>query len=235
MNKNRKYWIIAAVVIALIGLIFGLRALNISTQNNDPVPQVETQSTYDYMVLVNKQNKLPDDWEEKVVLKEADNIYGETYLVEEKALEEFLKLREEMLKEGVDIELDSTYRSVKEQQELWDDWTIEFGEDYVKTYVAVPGFSEHHTGLAIDVCLDVDGKRINDNDEMIAKREIFEKIYPHLAEHGFILRYLEGKEDITGYGFEPWHFRYIDDVEVAKEIMSKGVTLEEYLQDKGNN
>ena len=190
----------------------------------------ETENTdYDYMILVNKTHKLPDDWESKVVLEEAENIYGETFLVEKKALKSFLALREELLEEGIDIELDSTYRSVAEQQELWDDWTVEYGEDYVKKYVAVPGYSEHHTGLAIDVCLEKDGVRIDDNDDMIAEVEIFAEVHKHLADHGFILRYPEGKEDITGYSYEPWHFRYIDDPEIAGEIMEKGITFEEYL------
>lgn len=230
MEENKKRIILFLSALLIVGLFFGVWYFNRTDQDAlQPNEETEVQSAYDYMVLVNKQNKLPDDWEEKVVLKESENIYGETYLVEEKTLEQFLLLREELLKEGIDIELDSTYRSVKEQQELWDDWTIEYGEDYVRTYVAVPGYSEHHTGLAIDICLDVDGKRINDNDEMIAEKEIFAKIHPHLAEYGFILRYLEGKEDITGYGYEPWHFRYINDVETAEEIMSEGLTLEEYL------
>ena len=183
----------------------------------------------DYFVLVNKTHSLPEDWEEKVVLKESQNRYGETYLVEEKALESFYALQEELLEEGIIMELDSTYRSVEEQQQLWDEWMVEFGEDYVKRYVAVPGYSEHHTGLAIDICIEKDGVRINDNDEMIAEEEIFTKIHEHLAEHGFILRYLDGKEYITGYGYEPWHFRYIGDVDAAREIMSEGKTLEGYL------
>ena len=228
MTINKRILAILISFGIVAGLIFGI---NNQITNNQPQPinETEVQNEYDYMILVNKQNKLPEDWEDKVVLKESINSYGESYLVEQKALEQFLLLQEELLKEGIDIQLDSTYRSVKEQQELWDDWTIEFGEDYVKTYVAVPGFSEHHTGLAIDICLDVDGKRINDNDEMIAEKEIFAKIHPHLADYGFILRYLSGKEDITGYGYEPWHFRYIDDVETAKKIMNEGITLEEYL------
>ena len=126
---------------------------------------------YDYMVLVNKAHKLPDTWENNVVLKETVNRWGETHLVEEKALEQFLKLQKECADEGIIIELDSTTRSVARQQELWDEWTIEKGEDYVKKYVAVPGYSEHHTGLAIDVCLEKDGRRIDDNDEMIAEKE----------------------------------------------------------------
>ncbi len=189
----------------------------------------DSKAAYDYMILVNKSHKLPDDWESTVVLKEATNRYGESYKVEEKALEQFLKLQKELADEGIYIELDSTTRSVAEQQKLWDDWTVEKGEDYVKKYVAVPGYSEHHTGLAIDVCLDKDGKRIDDNDEMIAEKEIFAKVHEKLPKYGFILRYLDGKDDKTGYSYEPWHFRYINDPALAKEIMDKGITLEEYL------
>ena len=184
----------------------------------------------DYLALVNKQNKLPDNWEETVELVDVTNGLGETYKVEKKAAEAYAKLKDELSKEGIIIELDSTTRSVAEQQKLWDTWTVEYGEDYVKKYVAVPGYSEHHTGLAIDIKLIKDGKTIDDNDEMIAERDIFSKIHPKLAKYGFILRYLEGKDEITGYSYEPWHFRYIDNPDVAKEIMDKGLTLEEYLK-----
>ena len=126
----------------------------------------------DYLVLVNKKNKLPDDWEEKVELETVKNIWDEDIKVEKEALSQFKKLRSALLKEGVDIELESVYRSVKTQQELWDEWSNdpEKGIEYVKKFVAVPGYSEHHTGLAIDVCIKKDGKIINDNDEMIAER-----------------------------------------------------------------
>ena len=71
--------------------------------------------------------------------------------------------------------------------------------------------------------------RIDDNDEMIAEKEIFAKVHEKLAKYGFILRYPDGKDAETGYSYEPWHFRYIDNQEIAKEIMDKGITLEEYL------
>ena len=58
------------------------------------------------------------------------------------------------------------------------------------------------------------------------------KLDKKLANYGFILRYPEGKDDITGYSYEPWHFRYIDDVKIAKEIMDKNITFEEYLKQK---
>ena len=192
----------------------------------------EKKEDIDYLVLVNKENKLPDDWEEKISLTEVENKYGETYLVEDKTLKAFLGLQEALAKESIIIEIDSATRSVARQQEIWDEFTEEKGEEYTKKYVAVPGYSEHHTGLVIDICIEKDGERINDNDDMIAEKEIFEKIHSKLSDYGFILRYLEGKEDITGYGYEPWHFRYIGDTEIAKYIMDNNLTLEEYLQSK---
>ncbi|MBR4726877.1 MAG: M15 family metallopeptidase [Clostridia bacterium] len=183
----------------------------------------------DYLVLVNKQHKLPDDWEANVRLEDSVNRYGETYQVETTALKAFYELQKDLLEnDGVIIELDSTYRSVKRQQEIWDEFEAEKGLEYAQKYVAVPGYSEHHTGLAIDICIEKDGVQIYDNDEMIAEREIFAVIHSKLADHGFILRYPEGKDDITGYSYEPWHFRYVG-VDAAKEIAAQGLTLEEYL------
>ena len=195
----------------------------------------EKKTKYDYLVLVNKQNKLPDDWEENVVLVDTKNACDEDIQVEKKAFEQYKKLKEdvneELKKYNATIELDSTYRSVAEQQKLWDEWSAdpEKGPEYVKKFVAVPGYSEHHTGLAIDICLIIDGEIVADNDDMIAQREIFSKVHAELAKYGFILRYLEGKDDITGYAYEPWHLRYINDPEIAKEIMDNNLTLEEYL------
>ena len=110
-----------------------------------------------------------------------------------------------------------------------DEFTEQYGADYAAKTVAKPGYSEHHTGLALDLYLIIDGKDITENEDMIQYPEIWEKIHAKLADYGFILRYLEGREHITGYGYEPWHIRYIDDVETAKEIMSKDITFEEYL------
>ena len=184
----------------------------------------------DYMILVNKQNKLPDNWEEIVELVDVKTGLGETYQVEKKTAEAYEKLRNELLKDGITIELDSTYRTVKRQQEIWDQFEKEKGLEYTKKYVAVPGTSEHHTGLVVDIKIVKDGQVIDDNDAMTLEKDIFSKIHAKLAKYGFILRYPEGKEDITGYGAEVWHFRYIDNPEIAKEIMDNGITFEEYLE-----
>ncbi len=195
----------------------------------------ENQTDYDYLVLVNKYSRLPEDWEGKVKLVSTKNAWDEDIKVEKEAYEQYLLLKEDVEKDlekyHTTIELDSTYRSVKAQQELWDEWSKdpEKGIDYVKKFVAVPGYSEHHTGLAIDICLKKEGELIFDNDEMIAEREIFSIIHSKLSKYGFILRYLENRDSITGYAYEPWHLRYVGSKEIAKEIMDNDITLEEYL------
>ena len=187
-----------------------------------------------YLVLVNKENKLPDNWEDTIELVSDKDAWGDEVKVEKEALAEFKKLQAELKNEGIEIELDSIYRSVAEQQDLWDRWSAdpEKGPEYVKKYVAVPGYSEHHTGLAIDVCLKIKGEIVADNDEMIKQKKIWKTVHPKLADYGFILRYPDGKKDITGYAYEPWHFRYVGSKEIAHEIMDNDLTFEEYLESK---
>ena len=187
------------------------------------------KKTLDYLVLVNKENKLPEDWEKTLEIVTIKNSQGYEIEVEKEAAGAYQKLKEALAKDGVNIDLDSAWRSVAEQQRIWDDFMEEYGEVYTKRTVATPGYSEHHTGLALDLYLNIDGKDVYLNEDMVEYPEIWAKIHEKLAEYGFILRYLEGKEAITGYGYEPWHIRYVGSVETAKEITSKGITLEEYL------
>ncbi len=183
----------------------------------------------DYLVLVNKENKLPDDWEDNLETVTVKNSLGDDVEVEKEAYDAYLKLKDALAEEGVHVDLDSARRSVAEQQKIWDDFMEKYGETYTKRTVAVPGYSEHHTGLALDLYLNIDGEDVYYNEDMVEYPEVWEKIHAKLAEYGFILRYLEGKEAITGYGYEPWHIRYVGSSEVAKEITDKGITFEEYL------
>ena len=219
--------------IALVLMLALAACGNTSTPEEDedkPKGQEAAEIEQDiYLTLVNKTHALPDNWEDKIELLDMKNAYDEDIRVEKGSYEAFLALRDALLKEGVDIELDSCYRSVERQKELWAEFEEEYGLDYCKQYVAVPGYSEHHTGFAVDVCLIKDGELIYENDAMMKEKEIWQKVHEKMPEYGFILRYLEGKEDITGYSYEPWHMRYVGDPEIAKEITEKGLTLEEYL------
>ena len=226
MKKTLTIILIIAILIA--GVVFACIKINENNQETVSTNNTNTNGI-DYLVLVNKQNKLPDDWEEKVEIITVKDAWGDDIKVEKQAYEKYLELKSALEQEQVYIELDSCYRSVAAQQELWDRWTREKGIDYVRTYVAVPGYSEHHTGLALDICIKVDGELVYENEDMIAQREIFAKIHAKLADYGFILRYLENRDDITGYAYEPWHLRYVGSTEIAKEIMSKDIIFEEYL------
>lgn len=197
-----------------------------SAESADETP---VSDSIDYMALVNKTHPLPEDWEDKLETVHMTNSVGDDVEVEKKAYDAYLGLKDELEKEDIHVDLDSARRSVADQQRIMDDFTEQYGKDYALKTVAAPGYSEHHTGLALDLYLIIDGKDVVENEEMIQYPEIWSKIHAKLADHGFILRYLEDKEHITGYGYEPWHIRYLDNTDTAKEIMSKGITLEGYL------
>ena len=168
----------------------------------------------DYLVLVNAKNALPDDWEDAVEIVYMTNRHGEEIGVERITYDAYCRLRDALAEEGVHLDINSAYRSVAAQEALAQSYLKKYGADYVKAYVALPGYSEHHTGLAVDLYLE--------------SMDVWAKIHARLAEFGFILRYPEGKESVTGYGYEPWHVRYVG-TDTAREITGRGITLEEYL------
>ncbi|MBE6598278.1 MAG: D-alanyl-D-alanine carboxypeptidase family protein [Ruminococcaceae bacterium] len=119
----------------------------------------------------------------------------------------------------------SAYRSMADQQSVWDSKVQSNGEEYAKNYVAVPGHSEHHTGMALDLSFyrPSDGASVP-----ISEHEQGFWMTEHCAEYGFILRYPESKVDITKISYEPWHFRFVGKPHAAV-IMRKGLCLEEYI------
>ena len=189
----------------------------------------------DYLALVNKLNPLPEGWEDALETVTTTNSVGDEVEVEAKAYDAYLALKEDLeANDGIYLELDSARRSVAAQQDIMDRFTEKYGADYAAKTVATPGYSEHHTGLALDLYFKLKGEDgaftdVYYNEDMVQYPEIWEKIHAKLADYGFILRYLEGREHITGYGYEPWHIRYVDSAAVAKEITDQDITLEEYL------
>ena len=211
-------------------MVFLLVACSGKKADPEPIPEtssaatIDNTSVIDYMVLVNKQHALPDGWEEALETVHMTNSIGDDVEVEKKAYDAYLRLKADLEDEGVYVDLDSARRSVAEQIRIMNDFIEKYGEEYAVMTVATPGYSEHHTGLALDLYLIVDGVDIVENEDLVQYPEIWAKIHEKLADYGFILRYLDGKEDITTYSYEPWHIRYIDDVDTAKEIMAAGIT-----------
>ena len=119
----------------------------------------------------------------------------------------------------------SSYRTREYQQNLYNEYVQNYGEEYARMYVADPGASEHHTGLAVDLSTkNKAGERV-----ALINHEKFAWVTEHCADYGFILRYPVGTESITHVAYEPWHFRYLGK-ELAKAVTAMGMTYEEFCE-----
>jgi LAS superfamily LD-carboxypeptidase LdcB len=144
----------------------------------------------------------------------------------QEAYDQLLKMISDANSQGIYITILSGYRSYEDQVETYDYWVSIYGEEYASTISAKPGYSEHQTGLAFDL-----GDANNpycDLEECFESTEAGIWLAQHAHEYGFIIRYPKGSEAITGYAYEPWHFRYVGDI--ATDIYEQQTTLEEYLQ-----
>lgn len=121
----------------------------------------------------------------------------------------------------------SGWRSAEEQQEIWDGSMRENGAEFTRKYVALPGCSEHQTGLAIDLALRADS--IDFIRPEFPYDGICGRFRALAADYGFVERYQSGKEDITGIAAEPWHFRYVGRPH-ARIMCDMGLCLEEYVE-----
>lgn len=126
--------------------------------------------------------------------------------------------------EGLSVYLSSAYRDYATQSYLYNRKVQQYGDPAVAArIVAPPGTSEHQTGLA----LDITDRYYEMKDTSLANTALFQWMSAHCHEYGFIVRYPEDKQEITGIMYEPWHFRYVG-VEVATYIMENGLCLEEF-------
>lgn len=178
-----------------------------------------------YLVLVNKNNPFKDNNLFNIV--NCNSLYAKDRCLEEKTYASFQKFKDFLKKHNVQIEIESGYRSLAYQQKVWDECVFQKGLEHTKKYVAKPGYSEHQTGLAVDICLYDDGRFYIEHE--LKKLKVLKLIKENAYKFGFIERYPENKEKITGYKYEPWHLRYIDDVNIAKFIKDNNLCLEEYL------
>ena len=156
------------------------------------------------ILIVNKTYGLPEDYNPGL---------------DSEAESAFNTLSEAAANQGLDIYLSSGFRSYETQVRIYESYVDSYGKESADTFSARPGYSEHQTGLVIDV---------NTIDDSFAGTPEAEWLAKHAHEYGFIIRYPKGKESITGYKYEPWHIRYLG-VEKATEVYNSGLTLEEFL------
>ena len=143
------------------------------------------------------------------------------------AAKAFGMLVDKAAEDGVVIKMTTAYRSYDFQKILFDSYVEKEGEEKANTFSAKPGQSEHQTGLAVDISSPSVDYQLSDE---YGKTKEGKWLADNAYRFGFILRFPKGKEDITGYQFEPWHLRYVG-LTAAKEIYDQDLTLEEYLQE----
>lgn len=189
-------------------------------------PEIAVPSGDWMMTLVNKQSLLPDDF----TVSTADFQGGE---VDARILDICKQMFADAKEDGVTFKLVDAYRSFKTQSALYEKKVQSYiaqgysradAEVKAATITARPNTSEHQTGLALDIVTPSYTKR----DKGFAKTRAFKWLEANAANYGFIMRYPEGKTDITGVIFEPWHWRFVG-TEAAKAMKASGECLEEYL------
>lgn len=169
-------------------------------------------------VLVNKHYTLPASYIPE--LEVLGRGYGSGSLRPE-AAQAFRSMADGARADGVSLRSVSAYRSYNTQKNTYNRYLRQYRQAVVDNFSARPGHSEHQTGLALDI-------NVASSSAHFERTPAFAWLKEHCAEYGFILRYDQGKEDITGYRFEPWHYRYVG-VDVAKAVMEQGLCYEEYL------
>ncbi|MCR5591208.1 MAG: M15 family metallopeptidase [Lachnospiraceae bacterium] len=180
------------------------------------------------LMLVNKQNPVPEGFEPELA-----NINGSMY-ADRRIINDIYKMMDAAAADGVDLMICSAYRSYDRQKTLFNNKINKLMKDgmtYLEAYrigsmnVTVPGTSEHHIGLALDILTG----SYTAMDDGFGETEAGIWLAKNAADYGFILRYPSGKEEITGIVYEPWHFRYVG-TKYSKYITEQGICLEEFLK-----
>lgn len=180
----------------------------------------ETPNPSDTLVLVNKYYKLPSGYEPDDLITTSNN--KSSVKMRKEASSALESMSNAMWDDDIKILLQSGYRSEDTQEYLYNNYVKSDGKEEADTYSARPGHSEHQTGLAID--LTMDGTLEETFEDTLA----FTWLTKNAHKYGFILRYPKDKVYMTGYMYEPWHYRYVG-VEVATIIKNENLTFEEYL------
>lgn len=250
-QRNKGYylylpvWLIVSVCIvcAIAGIFIG-HSLNKpndiaenkeSTSSVDPSQSVTQNTTHSKvdrtqwnLILVNKNNALPDDYNPKV--KYLQNGHA----IDERAYQDLQDMMDDCREAGLDPLICSSYRTMEKQKELFNNKVNQYlnqgysqdkAEQAAGELVAIPGTSEHQLALALDI-VDVSYQILDEKQE---DSPVQKWLLKNSWKYGFILRYPSDKSEITGISYEPWHYRYVGK-NSAKEIYESGLCLEEYLE-----
>lgn len=176
------------------------------------------ENTEDEIILVNKYNYLPNDYVPKNLV-DIENGKQAT----EATAKAFKEMKENAAIEGLNINVVSAYRSIDYQKNLYKQYVKRDGKELADTYSARAGYSEHHTGRALDIAAE------DMNMNNFGNTEEYKWVSENCWKYGFIVRYTEQNKNITGYQSEPWHITYVG-ADIAETMHNENISsLEEYF------
>lgn len=181
----------------------------------------KTDTNKQTAMLVNKYYALDKNYTPKDLVSISNQYsYGENAVMKE-VYDQYMAMYQAAKQHDLNLIITSSYRDYEYQEELWNHYKTQQGQTWADSVSARAGHSEHQTGLTLDIATY--GSVFND----FANTDEFKWMEKHAHQYGFILRYPERKEDITGYDYESWHYRYVG-VEIATKIKELNITFDEY-------
>ena len=210
-NKKKTYYDIVAIV-------------NVGANKDwyDIKSVKETDLSKGNLMIVNKFNYLKEDYEPNEITNiSLSYSYGDNK-VSKDTNDAYIEMAKAAKNDGVQLMANSTYRTYKRQEEIYKDFYYSKGISYADKYAARAGYSEHQTGLAIDIFTT--GNSTTSNFE---ESDAFKWLSTNAYKYGFILRYPKDKEYLTGYNYESWHYRYVG-VDIATKVYNEEITYDEY-------
>lgn len=209
-NKNNKYEI--SKIISLV---------NVNRDRDFYEKSVTTDYNQGKLILVNKYYHLDKDYKpDEIITTTGTYSYANNSLNSE-TYNAYKELYNNAKIDGYTILIVSSYRDYNYQDEIWNERKELYGTRKADEYAARAGHSEHQSGYAVDVA------DFYDVDDKFGETESFNWMLENAYKYGFILRYPMDKEDITGYSYEPWHYRYVGK-EIANKIYNENITYDEY-------
>lgn len=185
----------------------------------------KTDDTLGKFVILNKHYYSDENYKglNLIDVDSEYNLYNTSFKLSKECYEAFLKMYNDAKEQGYAFKINSAYRSYEKQIKIYQGWVNKDGVKQADTYSARAGFSEHQTGYAFDVR---DYPFTNDD---YSKTKSFTWVSENAYKYGFIIRFPKDKEYITGYQYEPWHYRYCG-IECATYIHDNNITFEEYYE-----
>jgi D-alanyl-D-alanine carboxypeptidase len=241
MSQKRLFLInilaclIVAVTVSLTAIF--ARVPDLEDDPVAPLPDEPHMHSYWAFFLINDQNPLPADYEPELEVIDFTN--SQEFYLDARAAPSAIEMLAAAESDNVRLRVVSAYRSRQRQVENFNNYVERLVREQgiseeeaiiiTSSQIAQPGASEHNAGLALDI-LSEDWFRHNDDvTEDFDKTPEFRWLAANSWKYGFILRYPRNKEEVTGFIYEPWHFRYVG-VDVAEQIFNSGLTLEEYVE-----